>query len=77
MPLTELPNGVPAPLKNIRTKKATAAKLRFWRVAILRNRAHYLGDVQAADEGAAEAAAVSEFKLSDEQRKRLVVQERE
>jgi hypothetical protein len=44
--------------------------------AILRNRAFYLGDVQAPDEGAAEAAAVSEFKLSDEQRKRLLVQER-
>jgi hypothetical protein len=34
------------------------------------------GDVQAPDEGAAEAGAVSEFKLSDEQRKRLLVQER-
>jgi hypothetical protein len=74
MPLTQL---VPAPLKKIRPKKATATKLRSWRVAILRNRAHYLGDVQAADERAAETAAVSEFNLSDEQRKRLVVQERD
>jgi hypothetical protein len=32
--------------------------------------------VEAPDEKAAEAAAVSEFKLSDEQRKRLVVSER-
>jgi hypothetical protein len=54
--------------------KASAAKLRSWRVTILRNRAHYLGDVQAPDEGAPEAAAVSEFKLSDGQRKRLLVQ---
>jgi hypothetical protein len=37
----------------------------------------YLGDVEAADERAAEAAAVEEFKLSDEQRKRVVVQERD
>jgi hypothetical protein len=64
-------------MKKIRPKKASAAKLRSWRVTILRNRAHYLGDVQAPDEGAAEAAAVSEFKLSDEQRKRLVVRERD
>jgi hypothetical protein len=58
-------------------KRATAAKLRSWRVAILRNRSHYLGDVQAPDEKAAEAAAVVEFKLSDDQRKRVVVSERE
>jgi hypothetical protein len=32
--------------------------------------------VQAAGERAAETAAVLEFNLSDEQRKRLVVQER-
>jgi hypothetical protein len=67
---------VPAPLKK-RPKKATAAKLRSWRVSVLRSRAHYLGDVQASDERATEAAAVSEFKLSDEQSKRLVVQERD
>ena len=69
-------SGMPRPMKKIRPKKASAAKLRSWRVTILRNRAHYLGDVQAPDEGAAEAAAVSEFKLSDGQRKRLLVQER-
>jgi hypothetical protein len=32
-----------------RKKKATAAKLRNWRVSILRNRAEYLGTVEAAD----------------------------
>jgi hypothetical protein len=58
-------------------RKITAAKLRSWRVAILRNRSHYLGDVQAPDEKSAEAAAASEFNLSDEQRKRVVVQERD
>ena len=40
-------------------------------------RAKHLGDVQAPDAKTAEAAAVAEFKLDDEQRKRLVVQERD
>jgi hypothetical protein len=53
-----------------------ADKLRNWRVSILRSPSHYLGDVQAPDERQAEAAAVTEFLLDDEQRKRLVVQER-
>ena len=69
--------GMPRPLKKLRPKKPTAAKLRSWRVAILRNRSHYLGDVEAPDEKSAEAAAAVEFKLSDEQRKRIVVQERD
>jgi hypothetical protein len=45
--------------------------------AILRNRSHYLGNVQAPQEKAAEAAAVVEFNLSDDQLKRVVVQERD
>jgi hypothetical protein len=57
-------------------KKPTAAKLRSWRVAIIRKRGQYLGTVEAPDEKAAEAAAMAEFDLSDEQRRRLVVQER-
>jgi hypothetical protein len=36
----------------------------------------YLGTVDARDEKTAAAAAVAEFNLSDEQRRRLVVQER-
>ena len=55
------------------TKKPPKELIRSWRVSLLRQRAHYLSDVQATDE--AEAAAVTEF-LDDEQRKRLVVQER-
>jgi hypothetical protein len=42
-------------------KKATVAKLRNWRVSILRSRAEFLGVVQAADEGAAEKAAIKAF----------------
>jgi hypothetical protein len=65
------------PLKKIRPKKATAAKLRSWSVSILRTRAQHLGDVEAPDAKSAEAAAVTEFNLSEEQRRRLVVQERD
>jgi restriction endonuclease Mrr len=59
-----------------RPRKPTAAKLRSWRVSILRERLRYLGTVDARDEKTAAAAAVAEFNLSDEQRRRLVVQER-
>jgi hypothetical protein len=58
-------------------KNATAAKLRSWRVSILRGRAQHLGDVEAPDAKSAEAAAVTEFNLNEEQRRRLVVQERD
>jgi len=57
-------------------RKNTPAKLRSWRVSIIRKRGQYLGTVEAPNEKAAEAAAVAEFDLSDEQRRRLVVQER-
>jgi hypothetical protein len=56
-------------------KKATAAKLRNRRASILRNRAEFLGIVQAADERAAERAAVEAFALDDDRRKRLAVRE--
>jgi hypothetical protein len=58
-------------------RAAPQPKLRSWRVSILRQRAKVLGNVQAPDEKTAEAEAVVEFKLNDEQRKRLVVQERD
>jgi hypothetical protein len=40
--------------------KKKAAKLRSWRVSIIRKRGQYLGTVEAANEKAAEAAAVAE-----------------
>jgi len=52
------------------------SKLRSWRVSLIRKRAQVLGDVQAASREAAERTAVREFNLTDEQRSRLVVQER-
>jgi hypothetical protein len=56
-------------------KKPTAAKLRSWRVTILRNRAEYLGTVEATDAKAVEALAAETFKLDGERRKRLAVRE--
>ena len=56
-------------------KKPAAAKLRNWRVTILRSRAEFLGIVQAADEYAAEKAAIEAFALDDDRRKRLGVRE--
>jgi hypothetical protein len=56
-------------------KKSTGLPLRTWRVAIIKKRGEFLGTVEAMDQEAAEAAAVEAFNLTDEQRKRLVVQE--
>jgi len=56
--------------------KATATKLRSWRVSLIRKKGQFLGTVEAPNEKAAEAAGVAEFDLSDDQRRRLVVQER-
>jgi hypothetical protein len=43
----------------------------------LRSRTHYLGAVYAPDEKSAERKAIAEFKISEEQRRRLVVREQE
>jgi hypothetical protein len=53
--------------------KPTAEKLRAWRASLLRSRAHLLGIVYAPDEKSAEAAAIAEFKIGEDQRRRLVV----
>ena len=57
------------------TIESTGLPRRTWRVAIVRKRGEFLGTVEAVDREAAEAAAVEAFNLTDEQRKRLVVQE--
>jgi hypothetical protein len=51
------------------------AKLRDWRVSIIRKRLEHLGRVAAADREAAQAAAAEQFKLTDEQLRRVIVQE--
>jgi len=59
-----------------RPKRPTQVSLplRIWRVSIARKRG--LGVVEAPDRETAEIVAAKQFKLSDEQRERLVVQER-
>jgi hypothetical protein len=54
--------------------KAPAKK--SWRVTLIRSRGQVLGDVEAPNRQAAEAAAVKQFNLSPEDRNRIVVQER-
>jgi hypothetical protein len=44
-----------------KTKKAAAAKLRSWRVIIMRSRGEYLGSVEAPDRERAGAVAVKQF----------------
>jgi hypothetical protein len=65
------------PIMSPAKKKAGTAKLRTWRVSILRNRIQFLGFVEAPDRQAAEAAAAKQFNTSEEQRTRLIVQDRD
>jgi len=58
-------------------KKATAEKLRAWRASLMRARTHYLGVVYAPDEKSAEAAAIAEFKIGEDMRRRLIVREQD
>jgi hypothetical protein len=67
---------MPTPRRKVAAARK-AAKLRSWRVSILRQRGHYLGTVQAPDERSAEAAGVAEFNFDEEQRKRLAVRAQE
>jgi len=69
-----------APMRHARAKKK-----KLWRASLIRKRSRYLGFmsnqilgyVDAPDRESAEAAAVSAFSLTEEQRKRLVVQQQE
>jgi hypothetical protein len=54
-------------------RRATAAKPRPWHVSLMRARAHFLGIVYAVDEKSAEAAAIAEFKIGEDMRRRLIV----
>jgi hypothetical protein len=55
-------------------KKPTAAKLKAWRASLMRSRNHLLGIVYAPDEKSAEAAAVAEFRVREDMRRRLIIQ---
>jgi hypothetical protein len=58
-------------------RRASAAKPRPWHISLMRARAHFLGIVYAPDQQAAEAAAIAEFKIGEDQRRRLIVREQE
>jgi hypothetical protein len=49
--------------------------MRNWPASLIRKRTEFLGHVEAPDREAAEAAAAERFKLTEEQRRRLVLQE--
>lgn len=55
-------------------EKESCACSRSWCASMIRKRGQYLGTLEAPNEKAGEAAAVAEFDMGDEQRKRLVVQ---
>jgi hypothetical protein len=57
------------------TKKPPRETLRSWRVSLLRQRAQVLGSVTAQDKKSAQAEAVAQFNLNEEQRLRLAVRE--
>jgi hypothetical protein len=57
-------------------QKSAVAKLRSWRVIIMRSRGEYLGSVEAPDRERAEAVAVKQFALDQDQRRRPLIRER-
>jgi hypothetical protein len=55
------------------TKQAVGT--RTWRASLIKDHQEFLGFVRAPDRRSAEAAAIEQFHLNDEQRKRLLVHE--
>jgi hypothetical protein len=50
--------------------------LRSWRVIVICSKGEYLGSVEAADRDRAEAVAIKQFDLDQDQRSRLLIRER-
>jgi hypothetical protein len=81
-----VPHGLdpcPAPfylagMSSLRSRIRVPAKKqpRSWAVALIKNRGVFLGFVEAPDQKAAELMAAKTFMLSEWQRKRLLVRER-
>ena len=49
---------------------------RSWRVIIMRSKGGHIGTVEAPDREAAEAVAIKQFELDQDQRRRLLIRER-
>ena len=62
------------PMKTVR-KKPTP-NLRSWRIIIIRSKGEYLGSVEPPDRERAEAVAIKQFALDNDQRSRLLIRER-
>jgi hypothetical protein len=58
-----------------RSRTQPPAKRKTWRASLILKHGRIPGTEEAASRSAAEAAAVKTFQLSEDQRKRLVVQE--
>jgi hypothetical protein len=76
-PATRYSYGMKTPKQKISKGKPTGGNLRKWRVSLMRDRAHYIGTLDAPDAKAAEDEAVELFGLDAEQRKRLLILETE
>jgi hypothetical protein len=59
-----------------RTRLKKPAKLRSWRVIIMRSKGEHIGTVEAPDRERAEAVAIKQFALDDHQRSRLLIRSR-
>jgi len=65
-------------MASVPKSKPASTKIRYWRVSVPGGkRPEYVGIVEAPDQQSAEAAAVKRFKLTDEERERLVVRTRD
>jgi hypothetical protein len=64
-------------MASAREIKPASNKLHYWRISVPGGkRPEYVGIVEAPDQQSAEAAAVMKFKLTDEDRKWLVIKMR-
>ena len=55
-----------------RTDPKKPANLRSWRVIIMRSKGEHIGTVEAPDREMAEAVAIKQFDLDQDQRRRLL-----
>src|SRR5262245_55989490 len=75
MPERKKPRNLFATMASARQNKPH--RLRFWRISVPGGkRPEYVGIVEAPDQQSAEATAVKQFRLTDEERERLVVRTR-
>jgi hypothetical protein len=62
--------------EKITRQRPADAKLRSWRVVIIRSKGEHLGTVEATDRERAEMVAIKRFDLDDDQRRRPLIRGR-